>query len=187
MAAAGLVVESSKGECNLGQHEINFLYGEALKAADEHVIYKNGTKEIAAQDEHSITFMAKYNEREGNSLPHPLFAGSGRRRQERLRRRPGDVRPLRRRPARLPARDDADVRALHQLLQALHGGLVRPDRGCLGPRQPHLLGPGRRPRRIAADGEPPAGRGCQSIFGLERDDRLRTARDRRRAAARGPR
>ena len=67
MAAAGLVVESSKGECNLGQHEINFLYGEALKAADEHVIYKNGTKEIAAQEDHSITFMAKYNEREGNS------------------------------------------------------------------------------------------------------------------------
>ncbi|MDQ3102557.1 MAG: glutamine synthetase family protein [Actinomycetota bacterium] len=67
MAAAGLVVENSKGECNFGQHEINFRYGEALRAADEHVIYKNGTKEIAAQEEHSITFMAKYNEREGNS------------------------------------------------------------------------------------------------------------------------
>ncbi len=42
MAAAGLTVENSKGECNLGQHEINFRYGEALKTADEHAIYKNG-------------------------------------------------------------------------------------------------------------------------------------------------
>ena len=67
MAGAGLTVENSKGECNLGQHEINFRYGEALKTADEHAIYKNGAKEIAAQEEHSITFMAKYNEREGNS------------------------------------------------------------------------------------------------------------------------
>ena len=67
MAAAGLTVETSKGECNLGQHEINFRYGEALKTADEHAIYKNGAKEIAAQEEHSITFMAKFNEREGNS------------------------------------------------------------------------------------------------------------------------
>ncbi len=67
MASAGLTVENSKGECNLGQHEINFRYGEALKTADEHAIYKNGAKEIAAQEEHSITFMAKFNEREGNS------------------------------------------------------------------------------------------------------------------------
>ena len=67
MAAAGLTVETSKGECNLGQHEINFRYGEALKTADEHAIYKNGAKEIAAQEEHSITFMAKFNEREGSS------------------------------------------------------------------------------------------------------------------------
>jgi glutamine synthetase len=67
MAAAGLTVENSKGECNLGQHEINFRYGEALRTADEHAIYKNGAKEIAAQEDHSITFMAKFNEREGNS------------------------------------------------------------------------------------------------------------------------
>ena len=67
MAGAGMNVENSKGECNFGQHEINFRYGEALAAADEHVVYKNGAKEIAAQEGHSITFMAKWNEREGNS------------------------------------------------------------------------------------------------------------------------
>jgi len=67
MAAAGMVVEDSKGECNFGQHEINFHYAEALRAADEHAIYKNGAKEIAAQEGMAITFMAKFDEREGNS------------------------------------------------------------------------------------------------------------------------
>jgi glutamine synthetase len=67
MARAGLRVENSKGECNFGQHEINFTYESALGAADTHTIYKNGAKEIAAQEGMAITFMAKYDEREGNS------------------------------------------------------------------------------------------------------------------------
>jgi glutamine synthetase len=76
MAGAEMVVENSKGECNLGQHEINFRYDEALRSADNHAIYKNGAKEIASQEEHSITFMAKFNEREGNSCHiHCSLAG----------------------------------------------------------------------------------------------------------------
>jgi glutamine synthetase len=67
MERAGMAVENSKGECNLGQHEINFRYADALRAADDHSIYKNGAKEIAAQDGMAISFMAKYNEREGSS------------------------------------------------------------------------------------------------------------------------
>ncbi|CAM5440421.1 glutamine synthetase [Streptomyces purpurascens] len=67
MAAAGLTVESAKGECNPGQHEIAFRYDEALVTCDQHSVYKTGAKEIAAQEGMSITFMAKYNEREGNS------------------------------------------------------------------------------------------------------------------------
>ena len=67
MAAAGMVVEDSKGECNYGQHEINFRYADALRTADEHAIYKNGAKEIAASEGMSITFMAKYDQREGSS------------------------------------------------------------------------------------------------------------------------
>lgn len=67
MQAAGISVLDSKGECNLGQHEINFQYSDALAAADHHVIYKNGAKEIAAQEGYSLTFMPKFNEREGNS------------------------------------------------------------------------------------------------------------------------
>jgi glutamine synthetase len=67
MAAAGLEVENAKGECNFGQHEINFHFDRALATADGHAIYKNGAKEIAAQEGCSISFMPKFNEREGNS------------------------------------------------------------------------------------------------------------------------
>ena len=67
MYAAGLDVEGAKGECNFGQHEIGFLYADALTTADNHSVYKTAAKEIAAQRGQSITFMAKYNEREGNS------------------------------------------------------------------------------------------------------------------------
>ncbi len=67
MMGAGLVVENSKGECNLGQHEINFRYADALRTADQHAIYKNGAKEIGDQEGMAISFMAKFNEREGSS------------------------------------------------------------------------------------------------------------------------
>ncbi len=67
MMGAGMHVENSKGECNFGQHEINFHYAEALRTADDHAVYKNGAKEIAAQEGKALTFMAKFNELEGNS------------------------------------------------------------------------------------------------------------------------
>jgi glutamine synthetase len=76
MTGAGLVVESAKGECNLGQHEIAFRYDEAGRTCDGHVIYKNGSKEIAAQEGVALTFMAKFDEREGNSCHiHCSFRG----------------------------------------------------------------------------------------------------------------
>ncbi len=87
MRGAGLTVESAKGECNLGQHEIAFKYADALTTCDNHVVYKNGAKEIAAQHGKSLTFMAKYDQREGNSCHihlslrtddgTPVFAGEG--------------------------------------------------------------------------------------------------------------
>lgn len=67
MRDAGMRVEDSKGECNLGQHEINFHFGRVLDTADGHAIYKNGAKEIAAQEGFALTFMPKFNQREGNS------------------------------------------------------------------------------------------------------------------------
>ncbi len=67
MRDAGLLVEDSKGECNLGQHEVNFRYKDALAMADDHVFYKNAAREIAWQRGCALTFMAKYDQREGNS------------------------------------------------------------------------------------------------------------------------
>ncbi|MFB7370598.1 glutamine synthetase family protein [Streptomyces sp. NPDC056222] len=94
MTAAGMYVESAKGECNLGQHEIVFRYASALTSCDNHTVYKTGAKEIAAQAGRSLTFMAKPNEREGNSCHihisvraedgTPVLAGDG----------PGSLSPL---------------------------------------------------------------------------------------------
>jgi glutamine synthetase len=67
MYGAGLTVESSKGECNLGQHEIAFKYDRLLRTADNHVVFQTAAKELAARHDKALTFMAKYDEREGNS------------------------------------------------------------------------------------------------------------------------
>lgn len=87
MSGAGMYVESAKGECNLGQHEIAFRFAEALTTCDNHSIYKTGAKEIAAAEGLSITFMSKYDEREGSSCHihislrspegDPVLAGEG--------------------------------------------------------------------------------------------------------------
>lgn len=78
MDAAGLYCESAKGECNFGQHEIVFRYEDALTSCDNHVIYKEGAKEIAAQEGMALTFMAKFNQREGNSCHvHISVRGNG--------------------------------------------------------------------------------------------------------------
>ncbi|MFI5281864.1 MAG: glutamine synthetase family protein [Candidatus Dormibacterales bacterium] len=77
MEGAGMNVQSSKGECNDGQHEINFHHGEAIRVCDDASIYKFGAKEIAAQEGVAITFMAKFDRREGNSCHvHLSLAGA---------------------------------------------------------------------------------------------------------------
>jgi glutamine synthetase len=67
MFAAGMVVESAKGECNLGQHEIAFRYADVVTTADQHSVYKTAAKEIAAKHGKALSFMAKFDHREGNS------------------------------------------------------------------------------------------------------------------------
>ena len=59
MHAAGIRVETSKGEAWPGQQEINFRFADALTMADNHVIYKNGAKEIAFLHGCAISFMPK--------------------------------------------------------------------------------------------------------------------------------
>jgi glutamine synthetase len=85
MRDAGLNVESAKGECNFGQHEIAFKFADAITTCDNHSVYKTGAKEIAAQHGAALTFMAKYDAHEGNSCHihlslrtadgDPVFAG----------------------------------------------------------------------------------------------------------------
>ncbi len=86
--ASAVPVEFSKGEAGPGQHEINLRYARALEMADRHVLYKLAAKEIAAQHDFAITFMAKWDaELAGNSLHihlsltdekgRPVFAGEG--------------------------------------------------------------------------------------------------------------
>ena len=87
MRDAGMTVESLKGECNFGQHEIAFKYAPLVDKCDEHGLFKLGSKEIAAQEGCSLTFMAKFDQREGNSCHvhlslrdgdnRPVFAGDG--------------------------------------------------------------------------------------------------------------
>jgi glutamine synthetase len=59
MAAARVPVESSKGEWGRGQHEINFTYAPPVEMADLHTVFKQGVKEMVAQQARSVTFMAK--------------------------------------------------------------------------------------------------------------------------------
>jgi glutamine synthetase len=87
MTAAGMAVETARGECHPGQYEIVFRYADALTTCDNHVLYKTGAKRIAAAEGVALTFMARYDEGEGNSCHvhlslrsptgEPVFAGPG--------------------------------------------------------------------------------------------------------------
>ncbi len=176
MVAAGMVVEDSKGECNFGQHEINFHYADALRTADEHVVYKNGAKEIAAEEGMAITFMAKYDEREGNSChihfsladsEGPLFA-----RDESLFHSflAGQLACLREMTLLLAPHINSYKRYA--------AAQFRADHGRLGSRQPHVLAARSGPRPVAALREPRGRRRPEPVPCAERADRLWAARDR---------
>jgi glutamine synthetase len=67
MSAAGLVLESARGECAPGQYEIVFRYDEAMRTADGAAFYKTGARQIAAQEGQALTFLPKYDAAEGSS------------------------------------------------------------------------------------------------------------------------
>jgi glutamine synthetase len=67
---AGIPVEGSKGEADSGQEEINIKYSDALDCADNHVITKNGCKEIAWAKGRALTFLAKWNYDAAGSSSH---------------------------------------------------------------------------------------------------------------------
>ena len=149
MAGAGMFVESAKGECNLGQHEIAFRYAEALATCDNHVIYKTGAKEIAAQEGMSAHLHGQVRRARGQLLPHPpVAARRGRRRRCWPATADHGLSPLMEHflAGQLAgaARADPAPRAERQLLQALRRRQLRADRGRLGLRQPHLRAAGGR-------------------------------------------
>ncbi|GAA2718654.1 MULTISPECIES: glutamine synthetase family protein [Streptomyces] len=67
MTTAGLRMETARGEVHPGQYEIVFRYDEAMRTCDNHVFFKNGVKQIAAQEGRAVTFMPKFDAGEGNS------------------------------------------------------------------------------------------------------------------------
>src|SRR3990172_2427650 len=82
MEAAGVPVETSKGEWGRGQEEINLRYADALEMADRTALYKHGCKEIAHLQGCSLTFMAKYDRDAAGSSFHvhsSVWDRSGRR------------------------------------------------------------------------------------------------------------
>lgn len=67
---SGVPVETTKGEWGLGQHELNVRYAEALAMADRHQVLKQCVRELADQQELSVTFMAKFHEERAGSSCH---------------------------------------------------------------------------------------------------------------------
>ena len=188
MEGAGIRVETSKGEAWPGQHEINFRYADALTMADNHVIYKNGAKELAHLNGCSVTFMAK---------PDHTWIGSSCHIHSSLWR--GDENAVRRRERRLqavPRRADrasqgaGDLRRTDdQLVQALRSRQLGAHDARLGSRQPNVRLPDRGAReRVAHRDAHPRGR-RQSLSRLRSAARGRPRRDRGRprapAASRG--
>jgi len=59
---SGIQVENTKGECGIGQHELNLVYDEVLTMADHHKLFKHCIKEVADAAGLSVSFMAKPSE-----------------------------------------------------------------------------------------------------------------------------
>ena len=143
MQAAGIPVESSKGEAWPGQHEINFRYADALTTADDHVDLQERRQGDRAPErllDHVHGEARPHVDRQ--LVPYPLEPLA--RRRERLRRRrrrsSGSSSPGR---SRAP-RAGALLRAERQLVQALRGRQLGADDARLGARQPHVRLPDRR-------------------------------------------
>jgi len=68
--AAGVPVETTKGEWGKGQHEINLEYDQPLPMADRHLLCKQAAKEIAAANGRAVTFMPKFSAAEAGNSCH---------------------------------------------------------------------------------------------------------------------
>jgi glutamine synthetase len=76
--AAGIEVECTKGEAEMGQEELNLRFGNAMQCAEQHTIAKHAAKEIAWQQGVSATFLPKWRADKVGSSAHihcSLFRG----------------------------------------------------------------------------------------------------------------
>ena len=76
----GMDVEGAKGECNFGQHEIGFLYDDALVTADNHAVYKTGGQGDRRPARPVAHLHGQVRRARGQLLPHPPVAARRRRR-----------------------------------------------------------------------------------------------------------
>ena len=170
MQGAGMRVETSKGEAWPGQQEINFRYSDALTMADNHVVYKNGAKEIAFQNGCSITFMAKPDHTWIGSSCH-IHSSLWRGEESAFAGESDGVPAVPRGADRVRAGACALLRAERQLVQAVRGRIVGADDARVGARQPHV----RVPHRRLGSGA------CVSSRGSPAATSIRTSRSRRRS------
>ena len=191
--AMDIELEGVLTEFSPGQLEINLTYGPALAAADEAVLVKEMTREVAARRGYRATYMGRPACDVGRLGPaRQLLGGAGVRRGQRLRRRRStpdglsDARPPEHRRADRPPRGRRRaVGAAGQQLQAADARADRRVLGQLGPRQPvqHVPRPGRAGVGDAHR-EPGAVRVGEPVPRRRGDAERRAARRRRRARLR---
>ena len=164
MQAAGMRVETSKGEAWPGQHEINFRYADALTMADNHVVYKNGAKELAHLNGCSITFMAKPDHSWIGSSCH-IHSSLWRGDESAFAGETPEFKRLAGGPDREPEGARDLPRAERQLVQALRGRA----------RGRRRRSPGAATTGRAASGSSGTGRRCGRRRGSRAPTRIRTS------------
>jgi glutamine synthetase len=70
LAASGVPVESSKGEAEAGQEELNIRYGPAQDCAEYHAIAKHAAKEVGYLKGHAVSFLPKWHHQRVGSASH---------------------------------------------------------------------------------------------------------------------
>ena len=127
MAGAGITVEDAKGECNFGQHEVNFRYSDALHDGRQPLrLQEWGERDRLAAGLRAHVH-GQVQRTRGQLMPHPLQPVGREWQPVPRRRRPRTEHagpPVRRRADRRRPRADGLPRAQRQLLQALRRRVV---------------------------------------------------------------
>ena len=155
MTGAGMVVESAKGECNLGQHEIAFRYAEALDHLRQPLDLQDRRQGDRRPGRDGAVVHGEVRRAGGQLLPHPHLAARTATATATCSPATGRTASRRCSPTSSPGQQ-ACLRELTYLFapnvnsyKRFADGQLRPDGRRLGHGQPHLLAAGRRARRRA--------------------------------------